>query len=254
MMLLVSNAMDWFFTFYNTTPFAGVLLCWAAFVFATAVVLSVNRAVIGKMTGFVISMTGTVWILTYMDLSTFYGLEKQGKEVIKNLVIMSLGGVGSALLVSAMLTKPRRRDEIRQREFIRSHVMAVFKILFWFGLFASLLVLILSAGLALFAHPVTTNGQFIGLMVSTVLASVGLPVAEVGKRWVKLQGLLLLTLLGLFMLLLAVFFQSLVGIWLFSPSAVIGSFTAALVCLRFIGFRVWGRSNFQETISTPIDQ
>ncbi|XHF30686.1 hypothetical protein OXH62_15215 [Pseudomonas chlororaphis] len=239
MMLLVSNAMDWFFDVYNKTPFGGVLLCWAAVAIVTAGVLSVNRSVIGQVIGFGVSMIGAVWILTYMDLSTFYGLEKQSKEVIKNLVIMSLGGVSSALLVSAMLTKPDQQDELRQREFIRHHVMTIFQTLFWFVLVASLLMLILSVGLAFFVQPVTTKGQFIGFMVSIVLASLGLGGAKSGQCWVKWEGIALLLVCGLLILLLAVFLQSLVGVWNFSPSAVAGVFVALLVLQMIASFWQW---------------
>ena len=238
-MLLVSDAMDCIFAIYNKTPFGGVLLCWAAVAIITAVVLSMNRSVIGQVIGFGVSMVGAVWILTYMDLSTFYGLEKRSKEVIKNLVIMSLGGVSSALLVSAMLSKPDLEDELRQREFVRRHLMKAFQNLFWFGVIASLLMLILSAGLALFAQPVTTKGQFIGFMVSVVVASLGLGAAKVGKRWDKWEGMSLLIVLGILLFLMAVFFQSLLGVWHFSPSLVVVIFVAILMPQVIISFWQW---------------
>ncbi|POA21681.1 hypothetical protein C1894_24920 [Pseudomonas sp. FW305-3-2-15-E-TSA2] len=238
-MLLVSNAMDWFLAVYNETPFGGVLLCWAAVAIITAVVLSMNRSVIGQVIGFGVSMIGAVWILTYMDLSTFYGLERRSKEIIKNLVIMSLGGVSSALLVSAMLTKPKRKVELRQRAFVRHHLMKAFQILFWFGVIESLLMLVLSSGLALFAQPVATKGQFTGFLVSIVLAGMGLGAAELGKGWNKWEGMSLLIVLGLLSLLTAVFFQSLAGVWHFSPSLVAVTFAVLLVPQLIISLWEW---------------
>ncbi|MDM8190028.1 hypothetical protein EVS84_05460 [Pseudomonas koreensis] len=239
MMLLVSNAKDWFFAVYNETPFGGVLFCWAAVAIITAVVLSMNRSVIGQVIGFGVSMIGAVWILTYMDLSTFYGLERRSKEVIKNLVIMSLGGVSSALLVSAMLSKPKPKVELRQRAFVRHHLMKAFQILFWFVVIASLLMLVLSSGLALFAHPVTTKGQFTGFLVSIILASMGLGAAELGKRWYKWEGMSLLLVLGLLSLLIAVFFQALAGVWQFSQPLVVFTFAVLLVLQVSISLWEW---------------
>lgn len=246
MMLLINNSMDWFFAIYSKVLFAGVLLCWAAAAMITAVVLSMNRSVIGQLTGFVVSMTGAVWILTYLDLGTFNGMEKQAKEVIKNLVIMTLGGVSSALLVSAMLKDPNQEDDLRQRKFIRRYVMASIGYLFWFGLFASLIMVIVSVGLAFVAEPVTTKGQFMGFISSILLSGLGIAATKVGMTWIRWEGLSLLTLSGILLLLMAIFFQSISGIWNFSSSTVISVFVALLVCQIITSFRRSGSNCGKE--------
>lgn len=225
---------DVFVRLYNSSPFNGALLLWVVVLALTASVTMNFPTRRGKLAGFVISSVGAVFILGYLEtLSDEY---KEPKVVVTNLVVMSLGGLGSGLLAVAISRRPSKADIQQTRHFIHGWGLRIFEYLLVFILMCSLALSALCLLFWFFGWPVVTGHAVSGLLLVFLVAAMGCAFISYLRRSMKWEQWGVGLLFGLLLFLLPVYVQAIWGLVSWSLAAVLGFHTVAGIAM---GWTVW---------------
>lgn len=227
---------DVFVRFYNSSPFSGVLLLWFLVLVLTASVTMNCPTRRGKLAGFGISSVGAVFILGYLETLVLSATNKEFKDVVINLVVMSLGGLGSGLLAVAISRRPSKADIQQTRTFIHGWGLRIFEYLLVFILMCSLALSALCLLLWLFGWPVVTGHTVLGLLVVFSVAAMGCVFISCLRRLMKWEQWGVGLLCGLLLFLLPVYVQAIGGLVSWSLAAVLGFHTVAGIAM---GWTVW---------------
>ena len=227
---------DVFAWLYNLTPFTGALLLWFLVLVFTASATMSFPTRRGKLAGFGISVVGAVFILGYLETLVLNATGKEIKGVVINLVVMSLGGLGSCLLGVAISKRPSKAEIEQTRTSIRGWGLAVFEYLLVFILMCSLALSGLCLLLWLFGWPVVTGHTVLGLLVVFSVAAMGCLFISCLRRLMKWEQWGVGLLCGFLLFLLPVYVQAIGGLVSWSLAAVLGFHTVAGIAM---GWTVW---------------
>ena len=227
---------DVFAWLYNLTPFTGALLLWFLVLVFTASATMSFPTRRGKLAGFGISVVGAVFILGYLETLVLNATGKEIKGVVINLVVMSLGGLGSCLLGVAISKRPSKAEIEQTRTSIRSWGLAVFEYLFVFILMCSLVLTVFCLPLWRLDWPVVSGHEVTGLLPAFLGAASGCAIVSYLRRLMKWEQWGVAVLFGLLLFLLPVYVQAIWGLVSWSLAAVLGFHGVAGIGL---GWTVW---------------
>ena len=227
---------DVFAWLYNLTPFTGALLLWFLVLVLTACATMKYPTRRGKLVGFGISVVGAVFILGYLETLVLNATGKEIKGVVINLVVMSLGGLGSGLLAVAISKRPSKAEIEQSLTSIRNWGLTVFEYLFVFILVCSLVLAAICLLLWLLDWPVVSGQEVTGLLLAFLGAASGCAIVSYLRRLMKWEQLGVAVLFGLLLFLLPVYVQAIWGLVSWSLAAVLGFHTVAGIAM---GWTVW---------------
>lgn len=190
----------------------------------------------GKLAGFGISSVGAVFILGYLETLVLSATNKEFKDVVINLVVMSLGGLGSGLLAVAISRRPSKADIQQTRTFIHGWGLRIFEYLLVFILMCSLALSALCLLFWFFGWPVVTGHAVSGLLLVFLVAAMGCAFISYLRRSMKWEQWGVGLLFGLLLFLLPVYVQAIWGLVSWSLAAVLGFHTVAGIAM---GWTVW---------------
>lgn len=246
---------DVFAWLYNLTPFTGALLMWFAVLVATAALTMKFESNRGKLWGFVVSAGGAVIILVYLEYLEPGEDAITLKTVVSNLVVMTLGGLGSGLLAVAISQGPDAAEDTETRTFIRDRLLNIFEYAFFFIGACAFVLFVTCLIPALLQRPVATEHQIASLLVVFLVAGLGYMIAASPRRlknWEQLGAGMLLVLL---LFLLPVYVQGLLGLWHGAPTAVLSFHGVAALALAWTVWRQrlkCRRSQVQSTVTPGV--
>ncbi|AIG03557.1 Uncharacterised protein [Pseudomonas fluorescens] len=227
---------DVFAWLYTLTPFTGALLLWFLVLVVTAGVTMKYPTRRGKLAGFGISSVGAVLILGYLEVLTLSATGKELKGVVINLVVMSLGGLGSGLLAVAISEGPSKAEIEQTRTSIRTWGLTVFEYLFVFVLVCSLVLSAICLPLWFLGWPKVPVHAVLGLLLAFLGAALGCVMVFQLRRLMKWEQLGVGLLFGLLLLLLPVYAQAVWALVNWSLAAVLGFHLVAGIAM---GWTVW---------------
>ena len=227
---------DVFVRLYNSSPFNGALLLWVVVLALTASVTMNFPTRRGKLAGFVISSVGAVFILGYLETLVLSATNKEFKVVVTNLVVMSLGGLGSGLLAVAISRRPSKADIQQTRTFIHGWGLRIFEYLLVFILMCSLALSALCLLFWFFGWPVVTGHAVSALLLVFLGAALGCAIVSRLRRLMKWEQWGVGLLFALLLFLLPVYVQAVWGLVSWSLAAVLGFH---LVAGAAMGWTVW---------------
>ncbi|WP_339528048.1 hypothetical protein [Pseudomonas mucidolens] len=228
---------DVFAWLYNLSPFTGALLMWFAVLVATASLTMRFESNRGKLWGFVVSASGAVIILLYLESLNLDDDGKALKAVLGNLVVMTLGGLGSGLLAGVISQGPDEAEDTQARTFIRERLLNIFEYAFFFIGACAFVLFVTSLLPALLQRPVATEHEIVSLLVVFLGAGLGYAIAA-GPRRLKNWEQLGAGMLGVLLLfLLPVYVQGLLGLWTGARTAVLSFHAVAALALAWTVWR-----------------
>lgn len=235
--------LDGFAWLYNLNRFTGVLLMWFVVLVLTAAVTMNVPSNRGKLWGFALTSAGAVFILLYLE--GLHGVDEDAKGVVRNFVVMTLGGLGSGLLAVAISRGPTPDEDAQTRVFIRDRLLDVAEYSFVFFSVCATTLLAVCGLLSLLGASPATGHEGVSLLVVLLAALLGYGIASRPARMQNWEQLGAGGLVALLLLMLPVYGQALAGWWQWSPAAVVGFHGFVLAALfRTLWFHhaLWRRA------------
>lgn len=229
--------LDGFAWMYDLNRFTGALLMWFGVLVLTAAVTMNVQSNRGKLWGFVITSAGAVFILMYLESLKLIDDDKAIKGVVSNLVVMTLGGLGSGLLAVAISRGPTPDEDKQARGFIRDRLLDALEYAFVYVAICSFTLFAVCLPLNLLGWPPVGEHDLLSLLLVCLGALLGYAIGSHPSRLKNWEQLGACAMVALLLLLLPVYAQSLSGLWSWSWAAVLGLHVfAALALFRTLWF------------------